>query len=175
MSYSNKDEKSLLSHDEFEAVKSSHHPAIYDLDKEGLRGLAQRLEAFRDKEKTFSRHKRREIKGTADKRGKSFPGTADHPARRKQVFAHALKRVKKERARLYHLDAKAEHVEAAQRALALHRANKFSHHPATGQTADTGQKDKGGAPKRVRAPGAKVGSILKANAKAQAKRDQRPS
>jgi hypothetical protein len=175
MSYSNKDEKSLLNHDEFEAVKSSHHPAIYDLDKEALRGLAQRLEAFRDKEKTFSRHKRRETKGTTDKRGKSFPGTADQPARRKQVFAHALKRIKKERARLYHLDAKAEHVEAARRALSLHRASKFSSRPAAGQTASAGQKDKGGAPKRVRTPGAKVGSILKANAKAQAKRDQRPS
>lgn len=173
MAFSNKDERSLLSHDEYEVIKSSHHPAIYDLDKDALRNLAQRLEAFRDKEKTFSRHKQREKKGTAEKRGKSFPGTADHPARRKQVFAHALKRVKKERTRLYNLEAKAEHVEAAHRALALHRANKFAHHPATGRTADTGQKDKGGAPKRVRTPGAKVGSILKANARAQAKRDQK--
>jgi hypothetical protein len=173
MSYSNKDEKSLLSHDEYEVVKSSHHPSIYDLDKDALRNLAQRLEGFRDKEKTFTRHKRRELKGTADKRGKSFPGTAEHPARRKQVFAHALKRVKKERARIYHLEAKAEHVEAAQRALALHRATKFSHHPSAGPTAHEGQKDKGKAPKRVRTPGAKIGSILKANARAQAKRDQK--
>lgn len=175
MSFSSKDERSLLSHDEYEVVKFSHHPALYDLDKDALRTLTQRIEAFRDKEKTFTRHKRRELKGTADKRGRSFPGTADHPAKRKQVFAQALKRVKKERARLHHLAARATHVEAAQRALALHRANKFSNHPASGDTAGVGQKDKGGAPKRRRIPGAKIGSILKANAKAQAKRDQRPS
>lgn len=175
MSFSNKDERSLLSHDEYEVVKSSHHPAIYDLDKDGLRNLAQRLEGFRDKEKTFTRQKRRETKGTADKRGKSFPGTSDHPARRKQVFAHALRRVKKERALIYALEVKADHVEAAHRALALHRENKFAHHPSGGQTAGAGQKDKGGAPKRVRTPGAKIGSILKANARAQAKRDQRPN
>jgi hypothetical protein len=167
MSFSNKDERSLLSHDEYEVVKTSHHPALYDLDKDALRSLAQRLEGFRDKEKTFTRHKRREIKGTADKRGRSFPGTADHPARRKQVFAHALKRIKKERARLHHLEAKATHVEAAHHALALHRTSKFSHHPA--------QQDKGGAPKRRRTQGAKIGSIMKANARAQAKRDQRPN
>ena len=173
MSFSNKDERSLLSHDEFEVVKSSHHPAIYDLDKDALRNLAQRLESFQDKEKTFTRQKRREMKGTSPGRGKSFPGTAEHPAMRKQVFAQALKRVKKERARHYNLEAKAGHVEAAHHALALHRANKFTHHPTAGQAASTGQKDKGGAPKRVRTPGAKIGSILKANARGQAKRDQR--
>ncbi|MFT3732366.1 MAG: hypothetical protein QM780_13270 [Hyphomicrobium sp.] len=173
MSFSNKDERSLLSFDEYEIVKTSHHPAIYDLDKDALRNLAQRLEGLHDKEKTFKRHKAREAKGTADTRGKSFPGTADHPARRKQIFAHALKRVKKERARHYNLEANASHVEAAHRALALHRRNKFTHHPTAEPAAGAGQHDKGGAPRRKRTPGSKVGSILKANARAQAKRDQR--
>ncbi len=175
MSYSNKDAEGLLSHEEYEAVKSAHHPAIYSLDRDGLRSLALRLEGFRDKAQTFARHKRREVKGTSDARGKSFPGTADHPAKRKQVFAQALKVVKKERARLHHLESKADHVDAAHRALALHRSNKFSHHPEAGSSASTGQKDKGGAPKRVRTPGAKIGSIMKANARTQAKRDQRPN
>lgn len=173
MAFSNKDERSLLSHDEYQLVRSSHHPAIYDLDKDALRNLVQRLEGLRDKEKTFTRHKKREMKGSADKRGKSFPGTAEYPARRKQVFSQALKRVKKERARLFALEAKTDHVEAAHRALSLHRASKFSHHPAAGETAGSGEKEKEGAPKRKRVSGAKIGSILKANARAQAKRDQR--
>lgn len=173
MSYSNKDEQSLLSQEEYEAVKSAHHPAIYSLDRDGLRSLALRLESYRDKAKTFARQKRREIKGTSEPRGKSFPGTADQPQRQKQVFAQALKRVKKERARLFHLDAQAANVEAAHRALALRRASQFTHHPEAGPNANPGQKDKGIAPKRVRTPRSKVGSILKANARAQAKRDQR--
>ncbi|MBS0239007.1 MAG: hypothetical protein JSR89_11350 [Proteobacteria bacterium] len=175
MSYSNKDEQRLLSHEEYEAVNSAHHPAIYSLDKDGLRNLALRLEGYRDKAQTFARQKRREAKGKADARGKSFPGTAEQPARRKQVFAQALKRVKKERARIYNLEARTANVEAAHRALALHRASQFVHHPEAGPNASPGQKAKGSAPKRVRTPGAKVGSILKANARAQAKRDQRPN
>lgn len=175
MSFSRKDALALLNHEEYEAVKSAHHPAIYSLDKDGLRNLALRLEAYRDKAQTFTRQKRREIKGTSDTRGKSFPGTADHPAKRKQVFAQALKIVKKERVRIHHLEAKATHVEAAHRALALHRASKFSHHPTAEPTASSGQKDKGGSPKRRRTPGAKIGTIMKANARSQAKRDQRPN
>lgn len=175
MSISSKDEQSLLSHEEYEVVKAAHHPAIYSLDKDGLRNLALRLEGYRDKAKTFARQKRREIKGTADARGKSFPGTADQPQRRKQVFAQALKRVKKEHTRLHHLDVRAGNVEAAHRALALHRASQFAHHPQADPTANPGQRAKGGAPKRVRTPRGKIGSILKANAGAQAKRDQRPN
>ncbi len=175
MSYSNKDEKRLLSHEEYETVNSAHHPAIYDLDKDALRNLALRLESYRDKAKTFARQKRREAKGTSEPRGKSFPGTAEQPARRKQIFAQALKRVKKERARLHNLEKRAENVEAAHRALAMHRASQFVHHPASDPSAGAGQKAKGGAPRRVRTPGAKIGSILKANARAQAKRDHRPN
>lgn len=173
MSYSNKDEQSLLSHEEYELIKSAHHPAIYGLDKDGLRNLALRLESSRDKAQTLARQKRREAKGTSGARGKSFPGTSDHPAKRKQVFAQALKRVKKERARLYHLEVRAKNVEAAHQALALRRANKFVHHPETGPSANPGQKAKDAAPKRVRTPRSQVGSVIKANARAQAKRDQR--
>ncbi|MBY0561953.1 hypothetical protein [Hyphomicrobium sp.] len=174
MSISEKDAKSLLNHEEYEAVKSAYHPAIYALDRDGLRNLALRLEGYREKAKTFARQKRREAKGTAEPRGKSFPGTADQPAKRKQVFAHALKVVKKERARLHNLDVRAQNVEAAHRALALHRASQFTHHPQGDPTANPGQQAKGARPKRVRTPGSKVGSILKANARAQAKRDNRP-
>jgi hypothetical protein len=175
MSISSKDEQSLLSHEEYEAVKSAHHPAIYSLDKDGLRNLALRLAGYRDKAKTFARQKRRETKGTADARGKSFPGTAEHPQKRKQVFAQALKRVKKERARLHNLEVRAGNVEAAHRALALHRASQFAHHPQADPSANTGQRAKSGALKRVRIPRSKIGSIMKANARAQAKRDGRPS
>lgn len=107
MSISSKDAQSLLSHEEFEAVKSAHYPAIHSLDKDGLRNLALRLEGYRDKARTFARQKRRETKGTSSTRGKSFPGNSEHSARRKQVFAQALKVVKKERARLHHLDVRA--------------------------------------------------------------------
>jgi hypothetical protein len=173
MSYSNKDEQGLLSHEEYELIKSAHHPALYGLDKDALRNLALRLESSRDKAQTLAHQKRREAKGTSGARGKSFPGTSDHPAKRKQIFAQALKRVKKERARLYHLEMRTKNIEAAHHALALRRAGKFVHHPETGPSANPGQKAKDIAPKRVRTPRSQVGSVIKANARAQAKRDGR--
>ena len=175
MSISQKDEQGLLNHEEYQAVQSTHHPAIYNLDKDALRELTLRIERHRDKAQTMARQKRREVKGKAEPRGKSFPGTAEQPTKRKQIFAQALKRLKKERERLNHLEARTANVEAAHRALALRRASSFQSYPASGPSAGTGQQDKGGAPKRVRIPRKKIGSILKANARAQAKRDARPT
>lgn len=72
MSISDKDAQSLLSHEEYEAFSSAHHPAIYSLDKDGLRNLALRLEGYRDKARTFARQKRREVKGTSDAGARAF-------------------------------------------------------------------------------------------------------
>ena len=49
---------------------------------------------MRDKERTLARENRRAVRGKGAQRGASFPGTAEHPLQRKQVFAAALKRVK---------------------------------------------------------------------------------
>ena len=119
-------------------VRVTHHPAIYELDGEALRTLQRRLREQRGKMRTFVRQKRREARGKAEARGASFPGDAEQPRRRKQVFAAALKRVAKELGRLRALEARTEHVEAARQALARARTEKFVHHPAAGDTPRTG-------------------------------------
>jgi hypothetical protein len=43
MSIASKAELSVLSHEEQEMVRVSHHPAIYELDGEALRTLQRRL------------------------------------------------------------------------------------------------------------------------------------
>jgi hypothetical protein len=45
---------------------------------------------MRAKEQTLSRQKRREARGKRGTRGASFPGTAERPSQREQVFAAAL-------------------------------------------------------------------------------------
>ena len=140
MSIASKAELSVLSHEEQEMVRLTHHPAIYQLDGEALRTLQRRLREQRGKMRTFVRQKRREARGKAEARGASFPGDAEQPRRRKQVFAAALKRVAKELARLRALEARTEHVEAARQALALARTEKFVHHPAAGDTPRTGPR-----------------------------------
>ena len=130
VSMSCKRERSLLSHEEHETVRGTHHPAIYEHDGEGLQALRVRLRQLRDKERTLARQKQREVRGKAESRGGSFPGTADLPLHRKQIFAAALKRVNKEWGRVHKLKARTAHVEAAWRALALRRAAQFAPRPA---------------------------------------------
>jgi hypothetical protein len=174
MSIPSKTEQRLLRHEEFEIVRGTHHPVIYDSDLAALKSLKARLRDLRDKERTLARQKRREQRGKADPRGKSFPGTAEQPLQRKQVFANALKRVNREIDRLDKLKARSAHVEAAHTALAMHRASKFVHHPNSGRTASEGMALKTSPRRRYVVPGARIGSVVRATAVAQAKRDARP-
>ena len=79
------------------------------------RCLRQRLRDMRNKERTLARAKRREARGKGSPRGESFPGIAEHPLQRKQVFAAALKRVNREIDRMQKLEARTTHIEAATR------------------------------------------------------------
>lgn len=166
-----KSERSQLSHEEFEMVRITHHPAIYDLAGDELHALKQRLLEQRDKMRTLARQKQRELRGKAEPRGRSFPATAEWPRRRKQIFAAALKRVNKELDRLHKLEARTTHVETAHAALAQLRAAKFVRRPPAGDTPHAGMQPRVSTRRRSRVPGSRIGSISKATKVAQAIRD----
>lgn len=172
MSITNKRELSLLKHDEAEVVRASHYPALHDLDRKALDEARGRLRSLRDTERTLARQKAREVRGKAEARGGSFPGTAERPLQRKQVFASALKRVNKQAARLDAADARAAHTGSARRALAMRRAAPPPHHPDAGQTAGAGMKASANKKGTTSVQPAKVGSVSQANKNAQAKRDK---
>jgi hypothetical protein len=173
MSVSWKLERRLVSHEEHEALRLSHHPAIYEHDLDGLKALRVRLRQLRDKERTLARQKQREQRGKAEPRGRSFPGTLDQPLLRKQAFAAALKRVNKELSRMQKLAARTAHVEAARRALALHRAAQFAPYPAAGETAHQGMQPLPSRRRQTSVARAKVGRVSQATKIAQAARDSR--
>ena len=173
MSIPCKRESALLSRDEYETIRLTHHPAIYDVEPAELESLRSRLRQMRGKEQTLSRQNRRETRGKGAPRGASFPGTAERPAQRKQVFAAALKRVNKELERIHNLEARTAHVEAARRALALHRAANFVSHPAAGPTAGEGMQARPTMRRRRIVSGAKIGRVSQATSVAQAVRDAR--
>ena len=166
-------ERSILSYDEHEIILRSHHPEIYDAGLDNLKALRQRLRDMRDKECTLARESRRAVRGKGESRGGSFPGTAEHPLQRKQVFAAALKRVSKEIGRMQKLDARAEHVAAAHRALAMRRAAQFPSRPPTGDTAGEGTTPSPNQRRRTRVAPANIGRISQATKNAQAARDAR--
>jgi hypothetical protein len=173
MSIPCKFERSILSFDEHEIILRSHHPGIYDASLADLKALHQRLREMRDKERTLARANRRALRGKGAQRGASFPGTAEHPLQRKQVFAAALKRVGKEIGRMHKLEARTAHIEAARRALALRRAAQFPPRPAAGDTASEGMRPLPSQRRRTRVPPAKIGSVSQATKNAQAARDAR--
>jgi hypothetical protein len=166
-------ERSLLSHEEYEAIRLTHHPAIYDVEPAELEAMRPRLRKMRDKERTLSRQKRRETRRKAEARGASFPGTSEHPSQRSQVFAAALKRVNNEIRRLHNLSARTAHVEAARKALALRRAANFMPYPSAGATANEGMAPKESTRRRTVVAGARIGRALRATKVAQAIRDSR--
>src|SRR5262252_3973885 len=166
-------ERSILSYDEHEVILHSHHPEIYEAGLDDLKALRQRLRDMRDKENTLARAKRREARGKGPPRGQSLPGTAEHPLQRKQVFAAALKRVNKEIHRMEKLEARTAHIEAARRALAMHRAAQFPPHPQAGDTPRGGLHPLPSQRRRARVTPARIGSVSQATRNAQAARDAR--
>jgi len=173
MSLNGKFERSLFGFDEYESIRATHHPEIYDLTNAELRDIGRRLRQMREKERTLARQKRREVRGKAEPRGGNFPGTAERPQLRKRAVSAALKRVNKEIKRQQKLEAKAANVEAARRALAMRRAANFVHYPAVGSTSHEGMQPIINRKRRWSVPPAKIGSISQATKVQQAVRDSK--
>lgn len=173
MSLSNKTEAALLSHEDRELVASSHHPAIGKHTDEELHELRHRLRTLRDREKTLLRQKQREVRGKAEARGGSFPGLVDHPARRKQVFAQALKRVNSEFTRLRKIAARDALTMSARRALAMRKAGERHVRPENTPASDPGLNPITNPKGRDHIPGSQIGSVSQATKRSQAISDNR--
>lgn len=87
------------------------------------------------------------------------------------MFASALRRVNKQAHRMEVEEARAAHVEAAKKALAMRRAAGASSRPAPGKTASAGMNPVANQKTASKVAPAKVGSVSQATKNAQAKRD----
>jgi len=173
MSLSRATERSVLSQGQLELVDSTHHPAIYAMGAKELRDLQGQLRAERSKVRTQVRQRQREGRGKSEPRGKSFPGNTEHPLKRKQALSNALKRVNKEVERQRKLEARATHIDAARRALELHRNAKFQPSSVTDRTPGPGMKSQPSIKRRRIIPGSQIGSVSQQTKNAQAKKDNR--
>jgi hypothetical protein len=174
MAISCRSESKLLSHEELQTVRATHHPAIYESDLKELRTVQARLRAERAKLGTLINRSHRIHKGKPDPRENNPPPNAEHLKKRKQVFAKALKRVNNEIKRLRKFHANTMLAEAAHRALASRRAN-FVAPPNAGRTASAGMQSNPSTRRRKTIPRDKIGSVSQATKVAQAIRDARGS
>lgn len=170
MAISKKTEKSLLAHEEWTLVESTHKPSLGTLDQAALEDARKRLRDLRTRERDLGHEKRRIARGKAEPRGGSFPGTYERPKQRKQVFAHALRRVNDELGRRSAIASRNRIVDSQTRALAAKRAAP-KRRPANTATAAEGAAVVENKKRATKVPGAKVGSVTKQTARSQAKKD----
>jgi len=168
-----KAERSYVSHEEFDFLSQTHYPPLADLKDEETSSALKRVRDLREKERSLTREMRRGIRGKGETRGSSFPGDVEKPARRKQVFAGALKRLNREVTRRRVLAAKEELIAASRRALDLKAAGGDAHHPAPGQSGREGMTPIETQRRRTKVNRARVGQVSQATKTSQAARDAR--
>lgn len=171
MAINRKAEQALLNHDDWTLVESTHRPALQALSDDDLAAARKRLRTLRDKQRDLGHEKRRVARGKAEPRGGSFPGTYEGPKRRKQVFAHALRRVNDEAGRRSAAASRAAIVESQHRALAKKRKATAASRPANTPAATSGKANTPNTKRATKVPGTKVGSVSQQTKKAQAKKD----
>lgn len=161
-------ERHLLG-DDFAIIEPSHYPALVDLPAEAVLALARRLREQRDRLGGMVHANRRARRGKGEPRAAA--GHDPALARRKQLFAAALKRVN-HRLDILHGEARrAWHATALREALARKQAAR-AHHPGAGRSADAGMHTKPSRKRTVRTDPREIGRVSQFVRNAQAKRDR---
>lgn len=161
-------ERHLLG-DDFAVVAPSHYPALAALDATEALALARTLREHRNRLRGMAHANRRARRGKAEPRAAAPSDAA--LARRKQVYAAALKRVNARLDVLHGQARRAWHASALQEALARKNAAK-AHHPAGGDTASRGMHAKPSRKRIVRTDPREIGRVSQFVKNAQAKRDR---
>ncbi|MFC7738890.1 hypothetical protein ACFQX4_24530 [Roseomonas sp. GCM10028921] len=164
-------ERRMLTDAEFEAVAGTHYPDICGLEKDELIGIARRVRDYRDKARDVTRQRRREQRGKAEPRGANPAPSEAGTARKKQLFAAALKRVNKQIDRLERLERCPSQGEIARRGLEMKRANQVRHHPSAGRTARRGMRSLPNRGDTVQVDPREVGRVSQFVKSAQVRRD----
>jgi hypothetical protein len=161
----------MLTEAELGVVRQSHYPAIAELAKDELVDAARRLRDYRNKARDVARQQRREMRGKAAARGARPARDNTGTARKKQIFAGALKRVNRELGRTAKDERRASQSEIARRALELKRANRVRHHPSAGRTARHGMHAIPNQRATVEADPREIGRVSQFVKAGQARRD----
>jgi hypothetical protein len=173
MGIATKGERRLLSENEYEPLVRSHYPALQLLEHRELVELARWLRSQRARAQDIIRDRRRVRRGKADPRSQADETASERGlAAKKQVFAHALKRVN---TRLHQLNAtakRARNVERLHAALQRKRSAPV-HHPRSGPSAGTGMRSNENKGGMSTIDPSRIGQVSQSVRDAQARRDGR--
>ena len=161
-------ERRLLG-DDFATVAPSHYPALSDLPAEAVLDLARTLREQRNRLRGMVHANRRARRGKGEARAAA--GNDAALARRKQVYAAALKRVNHRLDALHGQARRAWHAAALREVLDRKRA-AAAPHPAAGDTAGMGMHAKPSRKRTMRTDPREIGRVSQFVRNAQAKRDR---
>jgi hypothetical protein len=175
MAITQKEEARALDADERELVQKSHHPVLQELSDQDLSQLVKLVRERRDRAKTQSNQRRREMRGKAAPKG-AVPSTSDSGTKTKlAVLAMAVRRLNSERERRRRMRAAVGQVESARKALAMKQANAADNGaaPFNSRHSHAGMRDIRSQKRQQLIDPMERGRQRKASAVAQAKRDAR--
>jgi hypothetical protein len=171
MGIATKGELRLLSENEYEPIVRSHHPVLQQLEHRELVELAHWLRSQRSRARDIIRDRRRVRRGKAEPRSLAAETSSERGlAAKKQVFAHALKRVNTRLQQLSAADKRARNIERLRAALQRKR-NAPVHHPRSGPGARGGMRSNENRRVAPTIDPRRVGSVSQAVRDAQARRD----
>lgn len=172
MAHGIRQERQLLSADEFALVEKTHHPVLASMSDKDLADLQKLVRERRDRAREIAARQRRELRGKSAPKG-ARPARDDTGSRGKSaLLAAAVQRINKEASRREARASRQNLVGNAMRALEMRRAGeaKTARRPAN-RTAHDGMQTKAPPPGRRPSNPAKLGAVSQHTKNMQAKRD----
>ena len=123
MSTSRKHEERALDSSETELVAKSRYPELKQLDDKELKSVLQLVRDRREKARTETQRRRREMRGKAAAKGATPSTTNDGNRMKLEVLAAAVSRLNAERTRRERMAAQVSQAELSRKVLNLKREN----------------------------------------------------
>lgn len=172
MSINRKQEERALDKGELEMVAKSHHPELQQIDDKELSSLVKLLRERRDRARTETQRRKREIRGKAEPKGATASTLAAGNKVKLEVLASAVRRLNSERSRRERMASQLSQVQLSRAALRLKKtADDDADAPPNTRHAHEGMRKIASARRENLIRPMELGRLRKAASVAQAKTD----
>lgn len=164
-------ERRLLAESEYQFVEQTHYPTLGTLPHDDTLALARWLREQHARLRDIIRDRRRARRGKASGTGLAAPEASERGlAAKKQVFAHAIRRVNG-RLERFRAEARREQIRENMQAALRRKRTARVHHPSAGTTAGQGMRPIDSTRGTVHVDPREIGRVSQFVRDAQARRD----
>lgn len=174
MAISRTQEERALDKAEAELVAKSHHPALQEIDDKELGSLLKLVRERRDRSRTETQRRRREMRGKAVPKGTSPATSAEGNKIKLEILSMAVRRLNAERSRRERMASRLSQAELSRNALEMKQAVEHADDTRLNtRHAHEGMRKVENPRRKNLVRPMERGRLRKAAAVAQAKRDSR--